>query len=198
MQDSFMIKTTMFCATQFASVQCKASAARNHMNSRGDGDKARRHLNKHCLQQTQCTGFSCNELSGHAQASSTIYNVRWSCWSGICWGDIKCAMQEVKSNSKVSSTGKSKRWSALAFWKKSTGKTRQPAEAKAAAAAAAAVSKADEELAPLRRRSSSYHSLFIALAKQVSNHQLYMMFYMTHGCTRCKQCSALPECCWKS
>ncbi|DBA82764.1 TPA: hypothetical protein ACH3X1_006992 [Trebouxia sp. C0004] len=68
--------------------------------------------------------------------------------------------QEVKSNSKVSSTGKSKRWSALAFWKKSAGKAKQPAEAKAA------VSGADEELAPLRRRSSSYHSSFIALAKQ--------------------------------
>ncbi|KAL0052980.1 hypothetical protein WJX82_010854 [Trebouxia sp. C0006] len=70
--------------------------------------------------------------------------------------------QEVKSNSKVSSTGKSKRWSALAFWKKSAGKTKQPAEAKAAAA----VNKADEELAPLRGRLSSYHSSFIALAKQ--------------------------------
>ncbi|KAL0037327.1 hypothetical protein WJX79_002232 [Trebouxia sp. C0005] len=76
--------------------------------------------------------------------------------------------QEVKSNCKVSSTGKSKRWSALAFWKKSAGKAKQPAEAKAAAAAPAdaAVSRADEELAPLRRRSSSYHSSFIALAKQ--------------------------------
>lgn len=91
----------------------------------------------------------------------------------------------MKSNSKVSSTGKSKRWSALAFWKKSASKAKQPAEAKAAAAAAAdaAVSRADEELAPLRRRSSSYHSSFIALAKQVSNVQLYMMFYMTHKCT---------------
>jgi len=93
-------------------------------------------------------------------------------------------LQEAKSNSKVSSTGKSKRWSALAFWKKSAGKAKQPAEAKAAAAAAdaAAVSKADEELAPLRRPSSSYHSSFIALAKQVSKHQLHMMFYVTHSC----------------
>ena len=96
-------------------------------------------------------------------------------------GDIKCALQEMKSNSKVSSTGKSKRWSALAFWKKSAGKAKQPAEAKAADAAAA-VNKADEELAPLRRPSSSYHSSFIALAKQVSNHHLYMKFNMTHSC----------------
>ena len=96
----------------------------------------------------------------------------------------------MKSNSKVSSTGKSKRWSALAFWKKSASKAKQPAEAKAAAAA---VSRADEEVAPLRARSSSYHSSFIALAKQVSNVQLYMMFCMTHGCTRCKQCSFLHE-----
>jgi len=88
-------------------------------------------------------------------------------------------LQEVKSNSKVSSTGKSKRWSALAFRKKSAGKTKQPAEAKAAAA----VNKADEELAPLRGRLSSYHSSFIALAKQVSNVQLYMMVCMVHSCT---------------
>jgi len=102
----------------------------------------------------------------------------------------------MKSNSRVSSTGKSKRWSALAFWKKSAGKAKQPAGAKAAAAAdadAAAVSRADEELAPLRVRSSSYHSSFIALAKQVSSVQLYMIFCMTHGCARCKQCSFLHE-----
>ena len=112
------------------------------------------------------------------------------------WGDITYALQEVKSNSKVSSTGKSKRWSALAFWKKSAGKAKQPAGAKAAAAAAtaaAAVYKADEEWAPLRGRSSSYHSSFIALAKQVSNVQLYMMFCMTHGCTKCKQCSVMQK-----
>lgn len=118
---------------------------------------------------------------------------RWSCLS--CWGDITCALQEVKSNSRVSSTGKSKRWSALAFWKKSAGKVKQPADAKAAAAAAAAaaVSRTDEELAPLRARSSSYHSSFIALAKQVSNVQLYMTFCMTLGYTQRKQCSSLYE-----
>ena len=52
-----------------------------------------------------------------------------------------------------------------------------------AAADAAAVSRADEELAPLRGRSSSYHSSFIALAKQVSSVQLYLIVRMTHGCT---------------
>lgn len=75
-----------------------------------------------------------------------------------CFG---CTLQERTSKTGVSSTGKSKRWSALAFWKKSAGKAKQPA------AAAAAVGKADDELIPVRRRSSSYHSSFIALAKQV-------------------------------
>lgn len=81
-----------------------------------------------------------------------------------CFG---CTLQEMTSKPGVSSTGKSKRWSALAFWKKSAGKAKQPA-------GAAAVGKADDELIPVQRRSSSYHSSFIALAKQVSDAQLHI------------------------
>lgn len=65
------------------------------------------------------------------------------------------AVQQGSSKADKGSAGKPKRWSALAFWRKGSAKSRQPA-----------ASQAQESLAPDRRR-SSYNASFIALAKQV-------------------------------